>query len=437
MKQYKYAGFISYSQRDKKWARKIHKALESYRLPSKLGDEKFTTRKLGKFFRDEDELSGAPSLDSALTGAIDSSQTLIVICSPNAVSSRWVDEEIRHFKRRGDSARVIPVIVSGKPDSPDPNEQCFPSTMFHRVEPDGSLGERIDEPWGPDARKEKFFRLITRLAAGIMQLDFDALWQREKRRRFRRRCIAVFATVALIIGGSSIALYGQRNLERSQSDALVSASRQALEDNRNHDALRLATLALQKGWASETPMSAIENYRIVSQNLPEVFRVYHRNLANVVERFPDEPHYPVGFALPVAGESILYTHGSNTGIQTGHARIWDIQTGAELGVINQNQYFSESFQTPDEKRLVIKDYASVRIWDLTADIELARVEHAFGQNPILFSDNKRLLTWTDNALRIMDIQTGREIFEAPCDFGIHNLSPVSYTHLTLPTIYSV
>src|SRR4030095_15498249 len=121
----RYRGFISYSQRDKSIAKRLHRTLETYRIPTGVDVAVGPTRSLGHFFRDDDEMGASQSLGSALEGALDDAENLIVICSPSAAQSRWVDAEVKRFKRRG-SARVFAVIASGEPNSGDPSRECFP-----------------------------------------------------------------------------------------------------------------------------------------------------------------------------------------------------------------------------------------------------------------------------------------------------------------------
>jgi len=148
----RFAGFISYSQKDKVWAKRIHKALETYRLPIGFPQtDALPGRKLGRFFRDDDELSGAESLGDSLDSAIDQSKALIVICSPNSAKSKWVDAEIRRFKRRGNNAKVFAIIVDGKPDPDDPDDQCFPPSLMVEITPNGDLTNIPAEPLAPDA----------------------------------------------------------------------------------------------------------------------------------------------------------------------------------------------------------------------------------------------------------------------------------------------
>src|SRR5215813_13667721 len=109
---HRYRGFLSYSQRDRKVARHLHRSLETYRVPTGIDVPLGPKRTLGRFFRDDDEMGASQSLGAALEGALDDAENLIVICSPAAAQSRWVDAEVRRFKRRG-SARVFAVVAAG------------------------------------------------------------------------------------------------------------------------------------------------------------------------------------------------------------------------------------------------------------------------------------------------------------------------------------
>lgn len=244
---FRYAGFISYSQKDKKWAKRIHRALEAYRLPTGLPPELAQGKRLGRFFRDDDELAGAPSLSDALESSLDSAATLIVVCSPNSARSKWVDAEIRRFKSRGSSARVLAVIVEGKPDSPDPEVMCFPPSLLRRVDENGDLTEEPDEPLAPDANKEPFNRLITRLVAGLLGLEFDTLWQRAQRRRRRQQLLLGAAAVITAVGigvGTMMYLHAEQDRKlaqieqmRTESLNLAALAQQAMDEGRVDDAL--------------------------------------------------------------------------------------------------------------------------------------------------------------------------------------------------------
>lgn len=243
----RYAGFISYSQKDKAWAMRIHRALERYRLPVGLPEGPRPGRKLGRFFRDDDELAGAPSLGAALEGAIAESAALIVICSPNSARSKWVDAEIRKFKSRGREARVFAVIVAGRPDAEAPEERCFPPSLLRRVDANGNLTAEADEPLAPNAAKDSFPRLVARLAAGLVGIDFDTLWQREKRRRSRRRILAgAAACVAAIAAAAGVYMVREAEMRQlaEQSARLAGQAQAAMDAGRRSDAIAFLDAAL-------------------------------------------------------------------------------------------------------------------------------------------------------------------------------------------------
>ena len=49
--------------------------------------------------------------------ALAESASLLVVCSPSAALSRWVNEEVLAFKRLGRSERIFCLIVAGEPNA--------------------------------------------------------------------------------------------------------------------------------------------------------------------------------------------------------------------------------------------------------------------------------------------------------------------------------
>src|SRR5262249_141462 len=86
-----YRAFISYSHRDKGAATRLHRALESYWIPSKLAGKTTAVgvvpRRLKPIFRDRDELPASADLGAQLNAALSSSMFLVVICSPASARS--------------------------------------------------------------------------------------------------------------------------------------------------------------------------------------------------------------------------------------------------------------------------------------------------------------------------------------------------------------
>jgi tetratricopeptide (TPR) repeat protein len=203
---FKYRAFVSYSHKDIRWANWLHKALETYRPPKKLigrdTPRGTVPSRLGRVFRDRDELPTATDLGRTINQALTESACQIVICSPNAAQSKWVNEEILSFKRLGGQDRIFCVIVDGEPNASSvPGQEhleCFPQALRYKVGPDGQLTDEPTEPIAADARpgKDGKANAKLKLISGMLGVGFDDLKQREHQRR-QRRLIALAAAMTI------------------------------------------------------------------------------------------------------------------------------------------------------------------------------------------------------------------------------------------------
>lgn len=204
--EFKYFAFISYSHADERWSRWLHNALETYRVPRRLIGQAAAhgaiPARLVPVFRDRDELTGAASLSSAVTAALEASRHLVVICSPAAARSRWVDEEIRAFKRMGRGDRILTLVVAGEPNAAarpgEEQQECFAASLRFELEPDGRLSTRPAEPIAADVRpgKDGKANAKLKLIAGLLGVGLDELRQREHRRQQKRLLLITGASVA-------------------------------------------------------------------------------------------------------------------------------------------------------------------------------------------------------------------------------------------------
>ncbi len=187
MANYKYKAFISYSHQDERWAAWLHRSLESYRPPKGLG----VSAALKPLFRDREELAASRDLSTSILQSIESSESMIVICSPAAVESRWVNAEIDEFIRLGKSHRIFCLIVDGIPG--DQVQECLPGAL--RL--DG-----ISEPLAADARPNADGRTGAKLkiAAALLDVGLDELRQRDVQRQLRRlSALAVGASLGMLV----------------------------------------------------------------------------------------------------------------------------------------------------------------------------------------------------------------------------------------------
>ena len=143
--------FISYrhadnQEQDRDWASWLHTEIERYDVPAELvgtenkrGDT--IPERIYPVFRDEESLPADADLASSIEIALNRSRFLAVLCSPRAVESRYVAQEIEHFKQAGKGDRIIAAIVAGKPG--DSEYECFPVPLTEVVSKDGKVHEPV------------------------------------------------------------------------------------------------------------------------------------------------------------------------------------------------------------------------------------------------------------------------------------------------------
>jgi tetratricopeptide (TPR) repeat protein len=193
---FQYKAYISYSHCDESWAKWLHQALESYRVPRKLvgtetGSGKVPSR-VRPVFRDRDDLSSASDLAGTVKQALTDSENMIVVCSPDAAASYWVNEEIRYFASLGRQKQILCVIVDGDPTATGTESGCFPEAL-------AEIG--LQEPLAADIRKWADGKRLSRLklVAGMLGLPLDQLRRRDLQKRQKAWAWASVAAVLLSI----------------------------------------------------------------------------------------------------------------------------------------------------------------------------------------------------------------------------------------------
>lgn len=229
--QFDYWAFISYSHSDEAWAKWLHKALERYRIPGRFvgktspsGDP--VPRRIYPIFKDRDELPSSSDLSQRINHALRSARYLIVICSPRAATSKWVNAEVSYFKSLGREDRVLALIVEGEPNAAEKGEsqgaalECFPAPLCYRLDARGGVsGERV-EPVAADVRRGKDRRgeAVIRLVAGIIGVGYNDLRRRDARRKRLTVLAAACGLVFAILG--SVLLWAQFNKLSNEKEAL-------------------------------------------------------------------------------------------------------------------------------------------------------------------------------------------------------------------------
>jgi hypothetical protein len=342
----RYTAFLSYSHKDAAAAGRLHRRLETYRMPRRLVGTQ-TARgpvpeRLAPIFRDREELPAATDLSETVREALAQSGALIVLCSPHAAGSLWVAEEIETFRALHPDRPVLAAVLDGDP--PD----CFPPVLraFGR---DGTWHEPLATDLRPHCDGPRLGLL--KLVAGITGVGLDALVQRDATRRVRRVTavtIAALVSMLAMAGLALVALDARREAERHRAQAeglvefMLTDLRQKLRGVGRLDIMRVVNqraLAFYGGQrALDDRPAAAAAYARVKHAIGEDdleggneraalvnFREAHRATAALIARWPND-------------RDVIFAHGQSDywvgrvyevrGDWSGAARQYDLYAAA-------------------------------------------------------------------------------------------------------------
>lgn len=237
----RYDAFISYSHSaDGRLAPMLQKALQQLAKPW------FRRRSL-EIFRDETGLGVDPHLWGSIVRALDDSEWFLLLASPQAADSVWVNREVEHWKANRSLDRMLPVLTEGHWQW---DEQAGDFTADSDAVPPELRGVFIDEPrhldlrWVHNAeqldlRNSRFRDAVAEVAAplhGRTKDDLEGEDVRQHRRTMRIASSAAAAltvlTVAAVVG-AGIAVRNSNRAEqsriRAESQRLAAQSGAELE----------------------------------------------------------------------------------------------------------------------------------------------------------------------------------------------------------------
>jgi hypothetical protein len=198
----KYDAFISYSHSaDARVAAAVQSGLERLAKP-------WYRRRSLKVFRDDTDLTASPGLWSAIERAVDQSDAFVLIASPEAASSIWVEREVMRWRAAKPIDRLFVAVTDGcvlwDPQARDfdwTRTTAIPRTLggFFTEEPlyvDLRFARNEDTA---NPRNPRFRTAVARLGAPLRGLTLDELISEDVRLHRRSVRLAVGAVVALVI----------------------------------------------------------------------------------------------------------------------------------------------------------------------------------------------------------------------------------------------
>ncbi len=342
----KYNAFISYrhSELDMFIAKKVHKGLETFKVPAAVA-KKCGKKKIERVFRDQEELPIGSDLNDNISGALATSEWLLVICSPRTPESYWVKKEITSFIEMHDREHVLAILIEGEPNESFP-EELLTDENGNPVEP---LAADVRGKTKAEINK-KFRTEIMRLAAPVLGCSFDDLRQRHRERRLKK-AMATIAAAGIIVAGLGIGfgLYNAKMVreiqanyqekQMNQSRFLAKTSEGLLKDGDKRVATLIALEALP-GEGNERPYVAEAEYA-----LTDALAVY--DTGNKVSPFRLLKHDVVVSKMFFSDDGNYLT----TILSDESYSVWNVPEGKEV-------YYHTGFFDEND-RIVYSKYANV------------------------------------------------------------------------------
>src|SRR5438067_2096151 len=471
---FKYWAFLSYSHQDNletrkdgergriQWAEWLHDALENYRVPPEFRGRIAATGepmpdRFFPVFQDEKELPINADLGESIRTALRESRFLIVVCSPRAAVSRYVNEEVRYFKTLGRQNRIMTLMVDGEPNASFGNKQgytaadeCFCPALRHPLDGHGEVDTtRTDaqEPIAGDVRikegsapRETIQKDLSshrrileqtrlKLVAGLMGVGFDELIQRDKDRQIKeerartrrlRKLAAGFAVLALMAAAAGfIAFQKKQEAQRAQATAESERNRAGNERSRAETALAKtrATLSrsdflqalrsIEDGKTFNALAQLARSLSLDPGNRAAACRLItllsYRDFALPLESFPGSgpvhhPQFTLDAKTKATAEAVLGKA----------AALLETQDDPSLRVQEPGEILHATFSPNGKQILALTQNRAAQIWDGETGRPLA--EPFAGGDPVFSPDGKIVFT-TSGEARFWDPTTGKALTE--------------------------
>ncbi|MFC1805973.1 TIR domain-containing protein [Planctomycetota bacterium] len=455
----RYAAFISYRhvEPDRRWAKWLHTALETYRVPKQFVRQQGLPLRAGRCFRDEEELPASSSLSREIEEALQQSRFLIVVCSPRTPASEWVNKEVVRFREMGRHDHILALLIEGEPS------EAFPRSLreIRRTFTDEQGREHVvsgeTEPLAADVRPDpdESRRYLKRMAklrilACVLGCMFDDLRQRDHERRTRRLLYlgsALAALLLLMAGLTGVAVKQWREAVKQGNRAgrLLSS---AVAAKKSADAATARERSANEQ-AQKDRKQALEDRRLALEQEARAKAALADSAANEAEGLALAGEFGAAVAACLKGRAVRdnerlkmiqwnaergrghpwrkFDHGDRaravafspdcrllaTGGEGQCVLLWDLATGAKHMRLPGPTWYRSSLTFSPDGSLLASGMADKTVWVWhvpTGKRQQILPGHTRGVLNVAFSPDGRLLASgsMDRTVRVWDTRTWQE-----------------------------
>src|SRR5215217_4494684 len=416
------AVFISYAHEDQDFVRELHEALE------KLNRDTWIDWK--------DIPRTAKWIDEVYSG-IESADAFAFVISPDSVASEFCIVELNHAVEH--NKRLVPILHRDVDDeSVPPDLSSHQYVFFGKTDDfdrafedliealDAGLDWRHEHTWlemraiewnnkgrdsscalrGRDLKEaEAWLERAAEKEPKPTDLQRQYITSSREAARFQRAILGAVAFVVIVIAIlASVAWWQWGKAEEQKGIALGGqlASQAELVSNQGEDGLLpdsvLLAMEAKQRLPSKANASSLEADQVLRGGLALLRR------PGVSLTLEDKVN---GVAFSPDGKHLATASDDET------ARVWDTESGDEVGRMDHGDKVKEVAFSPDGKELVtVSDDKTARIWDLSSEDEVTPpMTHADKVNGVAFSpDGKHLATVSDDkTTHVWDAESGDEV----------------------------
>ena len=196
------------------------------------------------FFATRPASPRTPHLWNSIVSALEQSEYLLLLSSPQAAASKWVNQEVAWFLKNRTPERVLIVITGGTVAwSADASEFDWTKTTALPKALQGAFHAEpfyVDLSWAHQAQflhDARFRDVVLDLAAPLHgvpkdELDSDDLRQHRRTLRIAWSAVALLTMLAAALGIAAVYAIGNENVAQKQTAIAKEQSAQAMEQAR-------------------------------------------------------------------------------------------------------------------------------------------------------------------------------------------------------------